>query len=322
MTASPTSPARAALATFGLFVVWSNSFVAASYLLGSEAAPGSFDWLGLSVARFVVILPLCAAYCFGWHARASWEVVRAYPVRLLAAGLLAVPGYNFALFFGQQHGVPPPVASLTTALLPLFIGALAAMFLGERPTARRGLAFLVAATGLVVIAMSRGEVGEIRYSTAVGVTALAPLSWAGFSVLSKPLTQKVPPLLWTFLAITVGTVPLALVAPFRGGPEMATLDLPGWAALMFLSILCTAVGFAVWTWLLRQIPASVLGFATFLNPPLTTTSKFVLAALFPATFVFAVQPLEWFGGALALAGLTLAVTERRPRPSPAAIRTR
>ena len=33
-----------------------------------------------------------------------------------ATAALAVPGYNLALYYGQQHGVPAPVASLTTAL--------------------------------------------------------------------------------------------------------------------------------------------------------------------------------------------------------------
>ena len=73
------------------------------------------------------------------------------------------------------------------------------------------------------------------------------------------------------------------------------------------------LGFAVWTWLLKHLPASTVGFTVFLNPPLTTTSKFLLASFFPATFLFVISPREWLGGAITLAGLAVAVYTRRRR---------
>ena len=309
-SARSSGPGRALLvfAAVALFLVWSNSFVAASYLLGGERAPASFDFVGLSVARFAPAGPLCGIYCFAFKRRQSIAILRAHWPRLLAAGLLAVPFYNLSLYFGQQHGVPPPVASLTTALLPLFVLVLAAIFLGERLTARRAVAFGVAMLGLILISQSRST-GTVPggYGAVLSITALAPLSWSIYSILSKPVSRSVPPLLWTYLCIVVGSVPLLLLMPWSGGPQMAELGPAGWAALLYLSLLCTVLGYAVWTWLLRHLPASVVGFAVFLNPPLTTVSKLVLALLWPATFALRVAPLEWIGGALALAGLALAV---------------
>ena len=37
-----------ALATLGLFLVWSNSFIVMSYLLGTELAARRLDWVGLT----------------------------------------------------------------------------------------------------------------------------------------------------------------------------------------------------------------------------------------------------------------------------------
>ncbi len=45
----------------------------------------------------------------------------------------------------------------------------------------------------------------------------------------------------------------------------------------------------------------------FLNTPLTTISKVVLAAAFPAAFAFRVVPLEWLGGAIVLLGMAVAL---------------
>jgi drug/metabolite transporter (DMT)-like permease len=308
-------PLVLALCALLLFLVWSNSFVAVGYLVGSDRSAPRFDFAGLTVARFVPAAAICAVYCFGWRPRESVEVLRRHWRRLLVCGFLAVPGYNLALNFGQQQGVAAPVASLTTALVPLFVMLLAALFLGERLTAWRIAGFAVAAAGMVLVA-TRHDPGRTAYPLLVAVTALAPLCWSVFSVLSKPLAGRVPPVLWTYLAICVGGL---MVLPILAGPaadQWRRLDLRGWAALAYLSLPCTVLGFALWTWLLRHLTVTSVGFTVFLNPPLTSLSKWTLAALWPTTFVFTIAPREWLGGALALAGqaiaLRIGLAQKRP----------
>ena len=296
------------LAAFGLFLVWSNSFIAASYLLGTEGQPARLDFVSLTVVRFVPILPLCLIYCLGFHRRESLALLRKHPWRLLFCGLLGSPGYNLALYYGQENGVPPSVASLTTALLPLFVMLLAAVFLGEALTKRRVVAFLVALVGLGVIALSKGDPrAAMDYGRILAVTAMAPLCWSIYSIIAKPVMARSSPLVFTYLAITIGSLPLLAVFPWNGRVELAQMPLDGWTAVLYLSLLCTFGGYALWTWLLRHLPASTLGFTVFFNPPLTTTSKLILSLLFPALFLWQMNLLEWLGGGLALLGLALAV---------------
>ena len=290
-----------------LFGIWSNSFIAIGYLVGSDGNAPSFDWVGLTVARFVPAAAIGALWCFGFRRAETVALLRARWRRLLFCGALAVPGSNLALYYGQQHGVPAPIASLTTTLVPLFVLVLAALFLGERPTRRRVIGFFVAAGGMALIATAKKTGTETAYPLLVGVTAVAPLCWSGYSVLSKPVTDKVSPLVWTYTATFVGTLFVLPALPGSTWRQWAALDATGWGALLYLSIPCTVVGFALWTWLLRHLPASSVGFTVFLNPPLTTTSKYVLAMLFPATFLFTMQAREWAGGLLTLAGLAIAV---------------
>lgn len=309
---------RYALAAFALFLVWSNSFVAASLLLGSERFPARFDWVGLSVARFAIVGPLCLLYCLVFRFGECLEALQRHPWRLGVGSLLAVPAYNLALYYGQEHGVPPPVASLTTALTPLFVMLLASFFLNERLTLRRVVAFVIALAGIVIIAFSRGGLLVVGgYGLTLAITALAPLSWSTYSILSKPATVSVSPLVWTYLAIGLGSLPLLIVLPWVGGPEMGRLPLDGWVALLYLSVFCTLFGYAMWAWLLRHLPASTVGFTVFLNPPLTTVSKLLFALALPAVFVWQMNALEWLGGGLALIGVAIAVippTAGKPRP--------
>jgi drug/metabolite transporter (DMT)-like permease len=301
-----------ALAALFLFGIWSNSFIAVGYLLGSDGATARLDFVSLTLARFLPAALLCGGYCLLFRRAESVAVVRRHAVRLLVCGFVAVPGYNLALCYGQQRGVPAPIASLTTTLVPLFVMTLAAIFLRERLTRRRLLGFLIAASGMAVVALADRPVVGTDYRWFVAVTALAPLSWSIYSVVSKPLAGRVSPLVWTYLATTAGSLMLLPLLAGRAVDRLAELDAIGWGATLYLSVPCTVLGYALWTWLLRHLPASTVGFTVFLNPPLTTTSKFVLSAAWPATFLFTIQIQEWIGGALTLLGMAIAVYAHRP----------
>jgi drug/metabolite transporter (DMT)-like permease len=298
-----------ATGTFALFFFWSQSFVAIEWLLHE----GRFDWLSLTSARFLLVSALGGGWLLAFRRAEAAAVLRAHWRRVAAAGLFCVPGYNLALYWGQQQQVAAPIASLLTTLAPLFVMLLSALFLSERITARRGLGFLVAVAGVTLIAHSgAGHRGE-SYPLLIGVTALGPLSWSFFTVISKPVTGKVPPLVWTYLCITAGTIPTLFWLPFRGLPELIALDGVGWLYFLHLVLLCTVLGFALWVWLLSRLPATSLGFTIFLNPPMTTAQKLMLAAAFPAVFAFTVTSGEILGGVVMLVGVGVATVSRGTR---------
>jgi drug/metabolite transporter (DMT)-like permease len=212
--------------------------------------------------------------------------------------------------------VPAPVASLTTTLAPLFIMLLSAAFLAERPTVETVAGFVVAAAGMWLITTARRAGAEAPYAWAVLITAGAPLSWACYSVLSKPVAGRVSPVIWSYLATGIGGLLVAPFLPGRVWREWAALGGGEWLALEYLTLPCTVLGFALWTWLLRHLPASAVGLMVFLNPPLTTLSKAVLARLAPATFTFSITGREWLGGAVVLAGLAIGLGRRLAARSP------
>ena len=188
----------------------------------------------------------------------------------------------------------------------------AALFLGERPSRRKFLGFGVAAAGMALISLA-DKGGGHAYPLLIAVAALAPLSWSLYSVASKPVAATASPIVWTYLATALGGLMMLPLLPGAVWRQWSGLDGAGWAALLYLSLPCTVLGFALWTWLLRHLPASTVGFTVFLNPPLTTTSKFLLATFLPATFLFTIQPREWIGGLLTLAGLAVALYTPRRR---------
>ncbi|UCF66982.1 MAG: DMT family transporter [Acidobacteriota bacterium] len=300
-------PWAAMAAALALFAIWSNSFIAVGFLVGSEGASARFDWVGLTVARFLPAAAVCWLFCLVFRWRESVQIIENHWRRLLVCGFFAVPGYNLCLVFGQQSGVPAPVASLITTLVPLLVMNLAWSFLDERPTARRLIGFAVAMAGMIVVSLAKRAEATGLYPLLIAITAGAPLSWSIYTVLSKPLVRRVSPLVWTYLTTGVGGLLILPLLPGDAWRQWRHLDAAGWLALLYLSIPCTVLGFAIWVWLLRHLPASSVGFTVFLNPPLTTSFKRVWTLLLPGTFVFTIQRQEWLGGAIVLVGIAIAL---------------
>lgn len=305
------------VAVLVLFTVWSNSFIAIEYLLKTPD-PGSldYDWVSLTAARFVPVLLICLPWVLIQWPRRSLGIVRQHWKRLLIGSLFNVSGYSFALYYAQSAGVASPIASLMTAFAPLFLMLLAAVFLSERLTLPKLVGFGISFIGVVIISTSK-EMEGAAYPLLIAIAACAPLSWAIYSVITKPLTREVPPLLLTLLVLCFGSLPYVFVLPFAGWEETMSLQVGGWASLLFLSVLSTVFGFWLWTWLLKYLPASVIGFTIFLNPPMTTAYKALLSAFMPERFDFTIVPGEVIGGVIAMAGVAWVVWRRSRTKRPA-----
>lgn len=314
----PAGPPRWLLtvATLALFLVWSNTFLAFEVLLAPRTGPAQLDWWGLTVARMLPVGAVCAAWCFLTRPRESAAIVRAHAGRLLVCGAMTVPVYSGFLYHAMQHRVAGPVASVVTTLSPLWLVVFGAAFLGEKITVRKAAGLALGLGGLVLLASAKAPSGTAS-GWRVLEAAVAPLSWSIYSALTKPVARTLSPILWTYLVLATGAALLLPALAFTGAPDLTRLDDRGVGLLLFLALGATVGGNAVWSWLLRHLPASTVGLTVFLNPPLTLASKFVLSAALPATFAFAVTGTEWAGGLVMLAGVGLAVLAPRPRPGAA-----
>lgn len=293
-------------ATLALFLVWGNTFLAFEVLLAPKSGTAPLDWWGLTVTRMLPVAFVAAAWTFGTRPRESLAIVRAHPGRLLVCGAMTVPVYSGFLYHAMQHRVAGPVASVVTTLSPLWLVVFGAAFLGERLTLRKVAGLALGLGGLVLLASAKAT-SEGATGLRVLEAAVAPLAWSVYSALTKPVTRTCSPLLWTYLVLVAGALLLVPGLMFLGAPDVTRLGGKEIALLLYLSLVATIGGNAVWSWLLRHLPASTAGLTIFLNPPLTLASKFTLSSVLPATFAFSIAPTEWVGGAVMLAGVALAV---------------
>jgi drug/metabolite transporter (DMT)-like permease len=141
---------------------------------------------------------------------------------------------------------------------------------------------------------------------------IAPLSFALYNVLLKPLLGRYDLIALTAAASLIGTVgllPLARTRTVESVFDGAAGDL---ALLGFLGLACTLAGYITWNIGLRGLgPSRAVAYA-YAIPPLGV----LLAAL---TLDEEVTPWLALGGALVVAGVALAQRARQaaPRPRPA-----
>jgi drug/metabolite transporter (DMT)-like permease len=192
-------------------------------------------------------------------------------------------------------------SSVLAGLEPLITAVVAAIFLREHVPARRWTGFALGLAGLVVL--YGGWQLEIR--TASFLANLIFISSffceSGYSVLGKPLLSRFHPLKVIASSLFVGcAINLALDGP-PAVAHLPRLTATDWANLLFLSIICTLVGYSLWFFVIRETDVNLAALTILAQP--------VFGVLVAALFLG--ESLHWgqFWGALViLAGLVLGFT--------------
>ena len=280
------------------FLIWSNSFIAIKVLLARMSA---FDLLRL---RFLPVGVISMGLVLLFYRAEAWLILRAHPVRVAMGGLLMVISYNFLLNSGMRY-VQPNAASLLIALNPLITLLLAVRFLREPFTRRRLLGTLVTFAGLALVVLL-GRVGgtggtwiaadKVPYALLV---LGGPLSWAAATVIIKPALKDHSPLVFNFVSLAIGSLPLFFFIDRRFAARALDLRPLETAAAAFLSLACTILAFTFWNYAVKHWHASNVSLFVFLNPPLTALFTYLFFGI-GITFYFLI------GGIVMLAGILVA----------------
>jgi drug/metabolite transporter (DMT)-like permease len=284
--------ARAHVSLLVVVVVWAGSFSVIKQLLDDGVTAGD-----IAILRYLIAAP-GFAYIL-WRARGLPGLTRGDAARVASAGLLVVVGYHMFLNVGERH-TTSGIAALVVALAP-GLTMLMAVALGlDRISMRRVVGLGVAFTGVAVV-VTLGSGGDVSYASAKGplIVLGAPLAFALYNVILKPLLGRYDLLALTATASLIGTVGLA---PFVRGSTVETLTDPaaGEAALLlYLGVLATLLGYILWNVGLKGLgPTRAVTYAYGIPP---------LAVAFGAIFLG--EPVTiWLalGGALVVGGIAAA----------------
>lgn len=293
-------PAAAQLSLALVVVVWAGAFAAIKALL-DHGTPAE----DVAILRYLVAAPGFAVVL--WLARGLPGLGRGDFLRILGAGVLVVAGYHLSLNVGQRY-TTAGTAALVVALAPSMTLGLSVAIGLERLTARRTTGLAVAFAGVaVVILLGAGEELSVENARGPLIVLGAPLAFALYNILLRPLLGRYGVLPLTAATSLVGTLallPLARPSTVEGLATMSTGDL---ALVLYLGVVCTLLGYMGWNVGLRGLgPTRAVTYAYGIPPLAVVVGALTLDEPVTAWLVA--------GGVLVVAGVSLSQrSTNRPR---------
>src|SRR5688572_16525630 len=279
--------------------IWGINFPIAKAAL-SEMSPLAFNALRFPLAAIVVLIAL-AGRGIVWPARGD-------RLRVLALGILANVIYQNFFIFGLAQ-TRAGTASLLLAGTPIMTALLSAAVGHERVGARTwaGVICTFAGIALVVLLGGASHSGE---STILGDLVMigASVSWAAYTVASRPLIERYGSIQFTAWALWIGTVGLCAI----GALDVARMDFgaitPGaWIGVLYAGAISIGLAYLIWSYGVSQIG----------NTRTATYSNLVpVVALLAAWLQLGEIPTagQVIGAAVILGGITLAQAGVRRAP--------
>lgn len=171
-------------------------------------------------------------------------------------------GAFFALLFFAAYRLPGGVAATLGAVQPLFVAGLSIRLLGERLQVRTVVAGLVAVLGVALLVL-RASARLDPAGVVAGLAATAAMALG--VVLTKRWGRPVPLLTFTGWQLTVGGLLLApLTLAVEGLPaDLSAVNVGGFT---YLTLVNTALGYALWFRGLERLPAARVSFLGLLSP--------------------------------------------------------
>lgn len=227
----------------GTFICWGSLYVV------SKIALRTIPPVTVLMLRYLVAVP--ALYLILKVRGALRPVQKKHGLTIAAIGFT---GY-FASFCLQMLGInrlTGSVSSLLGAMNPIFIPILAALFLGEKLTARKVLCVAVSMTGVVIIV---GVGGTVDLWGAV-LMLLSVFLWSTASIIIRKLAGQYDPMQVAMMAMIVALPFTGAWAAMELQTSSCVFTVSSVLAVLFMGLVGTATAHSLWNYSLSKMDAS------------------------------------------------------------------
>ncbi len=246
---------------FGLvYVFWGSTYLGIDIAV-QTIPPALMCALRFSIAG-VVMLAVCAA---------TGHKILYSPLHIARAafvGLLLLMGGNLTLSYAEL-AVPSGLAALIVAITPLWFLVLDSLLLGDHHISGRGKAGLaLGILGLFILVwpqLQAGSLGRREFYASLSLLG-GSFSWALGSVLSKRWQSGMDVFSATGWQVTAAGLGNFVFALFAGDLQHAIWSARSLAAVAYLIVCGSWIGYTAYIWLLKHVPTSKVSTYAYVNP--------------------------------------------------------
>ncbi|MBF8193640.1 EamA family transporter [Nonomuraea sp. K274] len=288
-----------------VYVVWGSTY------LGIRIAIETMPPMLSGALRFVTAALLLGGFLAIRYGRAPFRMTWRQFGGAALVGLLLLTGGNGMVAVAEQH-ISSGLAALLVAAVPLWL-VVFRIVARDRPEVLTLAGVLVGFGGVAALSLNGG--GESASTSGIVVILVASLSWSIGSFLSARIPM--PSNVWaaSMVEMVAGGAGLTLAGlSFGERLDPAVISGRSWAALAYLVLVGSLVGFTAYTWLLGNAPISLVSTYAYVNPVVAVILGVLVVNEHVTTQVV-------LGGLVILVGVALVVsTERRRRRSKTSVR--
>lgn len=284
-----------ALSYIGIaLVTWSSAYAAIAHALASFT-PGEVALARLAIGSLCFAL-LMLLKRIPLPARRDWP-------QLALLGVIGLTAYHLCLNYAETR-IASGTAAILISLVPAATAAVSAVWVGERLSARTLAGLGVALVGVVMVVLASGK--QVKFEPMAALVLISVLASAIYFVGQKPLFARnsmVGVTAFTFFAGTLATLPLGWQLP----QALHTAPWSHIAALLWLGIAPTFIGYLAWNAALRRASASQVSTFIYFSPPIAVLIGWLWLGERPGL-------LTLVGGVITVGGVVLANARRRAAP--------
>jgi drug/metabolite transporter (DMT)-like permease len=245
-----------------VYIFWGSTY------LGIRIAVEEMPPFVMGGVRFLISGILMLAFCAarGWKVRINSRDA----LRLAGIGVLLLTGGNMGVAYAEQH-IPSGLASLIVAVVPIWVALVEGVVLRIGKLNARGWAGLtVGIFGLAVLLWpklnaSSSTLGRVELAASI-VLIFASLSWSCGSIASRHWKVDVSPITATGWEMTFAGAVNLLLATSLGNFHGFHMSTRGMAAVLYLVVFGSWVGFTAYIWLLEHVPTAKVATYAYVNP--------------------------------------------------------
>jgi drug/metabolite transporter (DMT)-like permease len=285
-------PSRALVLLVILTVVWGTNWPLFQFAVREVSV-----WTFRAVSVFVAGIVLLAV------ARArgqSLKIPRACWPAMCAATFFYLVVWNIASTYSALM-IPSGQSAVLGFTMPLWAALIAWGVLGERPSARLGLAIAIGAAAVVLL-MVPGLAAYAQAPLGFGLGLLAGIGWACGTLILKRSGIDVPATVLTGWQLLLTAIPITLGAWLLGDRHWF---MPSWQSVALIgniSIVPRAIGNVCWFAIVGMLPTHVAALSSVMVPVVAMVSG-------AAVHGEPLGALQWLAMACSAAALWLALSK-------------
>lgn len=210
----------------------------------------------------------------------------------------------FIYFISETYGIKatgsPTLSALIIATIPIFSIGAGIIFFKEKITRLNCIGMLMSLVGIVLVAMSKGELGE-NFIWGIILLFIAVLSEVGHASLTRSLVDSYSSqniVMYQFLIGSLYLLPLFLWKGLGSFDASVYLSIDVWIPILCLAILCSSVAFTLWVSTIKNLGVAKSSIFSALIPVVSALIAWVIGRE-------VLTARQWTGIAIAVVGVIL-----------------